>query len=106
VRSVRRNNLDIFADILKAARGGARKTRIVYQANLNFKIVEKYLRSLVLNGFLEPLKDGAYVTSPRGLLFLQQYEELISSMEALQTAELPGDVAVYPDPQMLRRHRY
>ncbi|MBS7651969.1 transcriptional regulator [Candidatus Bathyarchaeota archaeon] len=103
---MRRNNLDIFADILRAARQGARKTRIVYQANLNFKIVEGYIRSLVLRGFLEALEDGTYVTSQRGLLFLQQYEELVSSMEAPKPAELPDEIAVYPYPQSNRRFRY
>lgn len=86
---MRRNNLDIFADILKAARQGARKTRIVYQANLNFKIVEKYINSLMLHGFLEALEDGTYITSQRGALFLKQYEELVSSIEAPKTSGLP-----------------
>lgn len=77
---MRRNNLDICADILKAARRGARKTKIVYQANLNFKIVEKYLRNLVLGGYLETDGRGVYLTTPRGNGFIQQYEELLSLM--------------------------
>ncbi len=101
-----RNNLDIFADILKAAGQGARKTRIVYQANLNFKIVERYIRSFVLHGFLEAIEDGTYITSQRGVLFLQQYGELVSSMEAPKTSGFPDRMAVYPYQQSNRRIRY
>jgi predicted transcriptional regulator len=39
---MRRNDLEICADILRVARRGAKKTQIVYEANLNFKIVKKY----------------------------------------------------------------
>lgn len=50
----RRNGLDIQADILRVAtaRGGARKTQIVYGANLNFNIVKKYLKMLMSRGLL------------------------------------------------------
>lgn len=50
----RRNDLDIQADILRVAtqRGGARKTQIVYGANLNFDIVKKYLARLISRGLL------------------------------------------------------
>ena len=37
---MRRNDLDICADILKVSKAGAKKTHIVYRANLNFKIVK------------------------------------------------------------------
>ncbi len=77
---MRRNNLDIYADILRAARGGAKKTRIVYQANLNFKIVEKYLKNLILRGYLETNGNGVYLTTLKGNGFIKRYEELLSLM--------------------------
>jgi len=43
---VRRDNRDISADILRLATHEVIKTRIVYGANLNFKIVEGYLSRL------------------------------------------------------------
>ncbi len=82
---MRRNNLDICADILRTARVGAKKTRIVYQANLNFKIVEKYLRNLISKGYLEPDGDGVYVTTSKGIGFIQRYEELLSLMPEAPT---------------------
>ena len=75
---MRRNDLDICADILKIAQTGAKKTQIVYQANLNFKIVKKYLDRLIDNGLLQNQDEARfYMTTHRGTDFLEQYRELI-----------------------------
>lgn len=73
----RRNNLDICADILRIAgeNGGVRKTRIVYLANLNFKIVKKYLRDLIENGLLQHLGDFYFITD-KGRTFIRRYRGL------------------------------
>jgi predicted transcriptional regulator len=73
----KRDSLDISADILRLSVHGAIKTRIVYGANLNFKIVESYLSRLMGLGFLER-KDGrrVYRTTEKGLAFIDRYEEL------------------------------
>lgn len=74
---MRRNDLDICADILAAARTGAKKTHIVYRANLNFKLVRKYLRRLVENGLLRPPSEkNVYTTTEEGMDFLEQYRKL------------------------------
>jgi len=73
----RRNDLDICADILKTARTGAKKTRLVYKANLNFKIIEKYLRKLIDNGLLQRAEDRNFLTTQRGVQFLQRYKDLM-----------------------------
>ena len=70
----RRNNVDIMADILRVARGGAKKTWIVYRANLNFKIVKDYLSELTEKGLLAaPEGLNLYRTTEKGLDFLEQY---------------------------------
>ncbi|MEE8570178.1 MAG: winged helix-turn-helix domain-containing protein [Candidatus Bathyarchaeia archaeon] len=74
---MRRNNLDICADILQVAQPGARKTQIVYKANLNFMIVKKYLRNLIENGFIEKF-DKLYYTTNKGVNFIESYEEFSS----------------------------
>jgi predicted transcriptional regulator len=73
----KRDSVDISADILRLAQDGAIKTRIVYGANLNFKIVEGYLSRLTGLGLLEN-KDGRrmYRTTEKGLAFINRYEEL------------------------------
>jgi len=73
----RRNNLDICADILRVARLGAKKTRIVYRANLNFKILKNYLQMLGDNGLMKH-EDGFFITTSKGAQFLEQYSGLIS----------------------------
>jgi len=80
VVDVRRSGLDICADILEIARMGAKKTHIVYKANLNFKIVERYLRWLMERGLLEREGDRLYVTTEEGLRFLERYRELINPL--------------------------
>ena len=54
--------MDICADILNIARGGAKKTHLVYKANLNFNIVKKYLRKLT-NQSLILSENGHYITT-------------------------------------------
>lgn len=76
VKSMRRNDLDICADILQVACNGAKKTHVVYQANLNFNIVKKYLRRLKENGLIE-LNDGRFFTTEKGARFLEQYRDLV-----------------------------
>ena len=76
----RRNDLDIFADILSVARNGARKTRIVYNANLNFKIVEKYLSRLREKGLLEE-RERSHFTTRKGIRFLEQYKLLVAPID-------------------------
>ena len=74
---MRRNDLDICADILKVSKAGAKKTHIVYGANLNFKIVKKYLSRLIDNGYLlDGSESGIFVTTDRGSDFLEQYARL------------------------------
>ena len=68
----RRNDLDICADILQVARDGAKKTHLVYRANLNFTIVKKYIRRLRENGLLESI-NGRFFTTEKGFEFLEQY---------------------------------
>ena len=71
--------MDIYADILKVAKKGARKTHIVYQANLNFKVVRRYLKNLMENELII-LNGEGFKTTGKGLRFLKQYEELIEPM--------------------------
>lgn len=72
-----RGELDIIADILKVtANGGARKTQILYQANLSYRLLQKYLND-ALKAQLLRFDDGngRYVLTAKGLLFLTVYKE-------------------------------
>jgi len=74
-----RNRLQITQAILEIARDGVRKTRLMYTANLSFKLLEKYLTALVKAGLLkvrEGEKKKTYKTSEKGLQFLREFEAL------------------------------
>ena len=74
---MRRNELDITADILNAAKIGLRKTRLVYSANLNFKQANRYISMLRENGLLR-IKDRIYTTTKKGTEFLENYSRVRS----------------------------
>jgi len=73
----RRNDLDIQADILRVAtqRGGALKTQIVYEANLNFYIVKKYLKRLMSRGLLV-LEGTKYFPTEKARTYIDTIEAL------------------------------
>ncbi|MFB0558203.1 MAG: winged helix-turn-helix domain-containing protein [Candidatus Bathyarchaeia archaeon] len=73
---MKRNHLDICADILKVSKNGAKKTHVVYKANLNFKIVNKYLVELMDQEFLENDGDMFFLTE-KGQDFIERYESLV-----------------------------
>jgi len=75
VKNLRRNDLDICADILRATRNGAKKTHIVYKANLNFNMIKRYLKRLIGGGLLTHADDH-YIATDRGLSWLSHYEDL------------------------------
>jgi len=74
----RRNNMEIMAEILRIARKGAKKTRLVYGANLNFKLLREYLNELEKVGLIvdHTEKDGLIETTERGVQYLNYYEGL------------------------------
>lgn len=73
---MRRNDLDICADLLRIASAGAKKTHLVYKANLNFNIVKKYLNRLQNNELIENY-EGQYFTTDKGIMFLENYRSLV-----------------------------
>ena len=80
---MRRNDMDICFDILKVAEAGARKTAIVYGANLNFKMVKKYLESLLELGLIEYREDvKRYFTTDKGSYWSTSYGQIVSPMRA------------------------
>lgn len=70
-----RDRLQIIADMLSIVSEGARKTRIMYQANLSYKLLCRYL-SEVLDARLVTFNDeDCYVLTAKGEEFLSRYGE-------------------------------
>jgi predicted transcriptional regulator len=73
---VRRGKIEIMAAILDICIGGANKTKVVYQANLNFRTVNPYLELLTRNGLIE-IQEGTptlYKTSSKGIEFMKNID--------------------------------
>ncbi len=80
----RRHRLEVVACILREALDWSTKTRLVYRANLNFRLLAKYLDFLMEKGLLEQKRINRllfYRATPKGRLWLTLYEKLISLLE-------------------------
>jgi predicted transcriptional regulator len=71
----RRGRTDIIVDILLVASGKAKKTWIVYKADLNFRMLKEYLPYLVDKGLIENT-GGEYKTTEKGEEFLTDYQKM------------------------------
>lgn len=84
----RRNKLEIITCILTICRSkGSSKTRIVYQANLNFKNASLYLDWLMKRGYLVK-EDKLYKTTPAGLELLTNLTDIASMINVDLDSEL------------------
>ena len=68
----------ILSQILDICAKGASKTKIVYQANLNFKIINFYLDLLTKNGLIKVKNEliPIYETTPSGLCLLDNFKRI------------------------------
>lgn len=80
----RRSNIEIIAEMLKVGENGAGKTRIMYNANLSYTQIQKYLGFLMSQGFIDKVAVGnpsvTYQVTENGLKLL---ESINSVMEML-----------------------
>ena len=79
----KRRQVIITVDILEAALKPQKKTRVMYQANLNYVRFNRYLADFLSKGFIEAINDdegnGCYRITQRGkalLLLLRKMNEL------------------------------
>ena len=82
--SGRRNFVEIAAEILALCREGARRTQVLYRANLSFQQLNKYTELLEARGLLR--FDGSsrqYRITQLGVAFLMDYGELESASRTL-----------------------
>jgi predicted transcriptional regulator len=72
---MKRNKHQIFSEILEICISGVNKTRIVYQANLNFRTVNPYLENLIKNRLLD-VDQGIYRTTRDGISLLESINQV------------------------------
>lgn len=71
----KRDTLSIVAAILEATSSETNKTRIMFQANLSFKLLSKYLGAALETGLVR-LDGDRYLLADSGKAFLKQYRSL------------------------------
>jgi predicted transcriptional regulator len=76
-----RNRMEIVANLLTIAKGGALKTHLMYRANLSYLMVTEYLGFLCQSNLIREQVDeeGAtklYQTTEKGLKYLEVYDTL------------------------------
>jgi predicted transcriptional regulator len=80
---MKRSKQEIFSQILDICMNGANKTRIVYQANLNFRTVNPYLDILIKNEHLIETGQGEqilYQTTQKGKDLLETINKVNSTL--------------------------
>lgn len=78
-----RGSIDILADVIKASTQGLSKTRIMFKANLSYKLLTKYLAIAVNNGFISSDKS-IYRVTPNGKAFLVDYIRYCGKLSIMQ----------------------
>jgi predicted transcriptional regulator len=78
-----RDRISIIAAILEAANSGASKTRIMFQANLSFSLLEKYLEVAGTAGFVQN-GSGKYKLTELGKEFLREYKHFHERFDRAQ----------------------
>lgn len=82
----KRSDIDIMANILSAAKKGAKKTRIMYRCNLSYSQLQVYIQILCEMGLLAPQsteedeKQNSFKTETKGLEFIEAYHALRNLM--------------------------
>ena len=79
---VKRSKIEIFHDILMIAEHGAKKTKIVYLANLTFTRAKEYLETLQSLELIEK-KSEYWVTTEKGKEFIKDFNNLKSHLAPL-----------------------
>ncbi len=71
-----RGRLDIIADILNVASRNAKKTQIMYQANLSYKVLQRYLTEIVGAQLVSfEYEKNLFQLTDKGREFLDAYEK-------------------------------
>ena len=68
-----RSRLEIIADVLGVVSSGAKKTQIMYQANLSYRLLTRYLRDVLELGLVRTANETTYELTEKGYGFLQQF---------------------------------
>ena len=75
---MKRERIEIISEILNICINGARRTQIVYQANLNFKMIDPYLKFLIKKNLIEICQGQQvlYKTTEKGINLMRDINRI------------------------------
>jgi predicted transcriptional regulator len=80
----RRSNIEIIAEMLKVGENGAGKTKIMYNANLSYTQIQKYLGFLLGQGYIDKMEMGnpsvTYQITENGVKLLESINSLMEML--------------------------
>jgi len=80
----RRSNIEIIADMLRVGENGAGKTEIMYNANMSYSQIQKYLGFLMSQGFITKVEIGnpvvTYQVTEVGLKLLKSIDSVMEML--------------------------
>ncbi|MBT0159206.1 hypothetical protein G4O51_04395 [Candidatus Bathyarchaeota archaeon A05DMB-2] len=80
-----RDRLDIIADMLLVASRNAKKTQIMYQANLSYKVLQRYMAEIINASLISfESEKQHYVLTPKGREFLNYYKEYSKTSKQIE----------------------
>lgn len=80
-----RDRFEIISDILKIAKKNPKKTQIMYQANLSYKILQKYLRNIITAALVNFQEENhCYSLTAKGQVFLDTYQDYAQSNRSVE----------------------
>jgi len=79
-----RDRLRIIADILLIANDRAKKTRIMYQANLSYRLLCRYLDEVLDASLVKSEDDDCFALTAKGREFLTRHEEYSKRCKSLE----------------------
>lgn len=80
-----RGRLDIIADILQVVSQNAKKTQIMYQANLSYKVLQRYLKTITAASLIDyETAEQYYMLTPKGQKFLRAYEDYAKTNKSIE----------------------
>jgi len=79
-----RDRLQIIADILSVVSDGAKKTHVMYQANLSYTLLSRYLSEVLEAGLVSFDEEGYYSLTKRGRGYLDRWNEYSKRCDQLE----------------------
>ena len=78
--------------MLKVGENGAGKTEIMYSANMSYSQIQKYLRFLIVHGFIDKVEVGNpvvnYRITDKGLSLVKSIDTVLEVLDLEESSRL------------------